>query len=313
MGSGATASFFLHACWSSSGELFALLHWLNSDVFSSESTFLAEFGDLSSATEAVHRRLTSLLRPHILRRTKEDVLKTLPGRHEVIVPVPLAAAQVEMYRMTLTKSYEMLHATAGKSSKSGKASLANVLMELRKAANHPYLITGAEESLVRRALLDAARSAAGSGDSEASAQIAASTLVLGPEDSFRLFVDVSGKFQLLQHLLPNLAARGHRVLIFSGFKMVLDVLEDLIRGLILPALPPSKGGIASPPCPPAYRPGRALLYSRIDGDTDQRTRQRVIDAYNRPSSTLFALLMTTRAGGQGLNLATADTVILFDR
>jgi SNF2 family DNA or RNA helicase len=129
-------------------------------------------------------------------------------------------------------------------------------------------------------------------------------------------VDVSGKLQLLQRLLPRLAARGHRVLIFSGFKMVLDVLEDFIRGLILPPLTnfsKSSGndGTSSPP-PPAYRPGHTLLYSRIDGSTDQRTRQRVIDAYNRPASKLFALLMTTRAGGQGLNLATADTVIIFD-
>lgn len=196
----------------------------------------------------------------------------------------------------------------------GKASLANILMELRKAANHPYLITGAEESLVQRALLDSSR-AKGGADADAAAHPPPRALT--PDASYRLFVDVSGKLRLLERLLPRLAARGHRVLLFSGFKIVLDVLEDFIRGLVLPPLPsapaPADGAAAEPPCPPAYRAGRTLLYSRIDGDTDQRTRQRVIDAYNRPASKLFALLMTTRAGGQGLNLATADTVIIFDR
>ena len=312
------------------GELFALLHWLNKDVFTSEAAFLAEFGDLGTASEAVRARLTSLLRPHILRRTKEDVLKTLPARHEVLVPVPLSTAQTEMCRMILTRSYELLHVTAGKAAagpggRVGKASLINVLMELRKAASHPYLITGAEESLVRRALLDAAR--AGSADPAAAvaAQAAAPTLALGPDDAYRLFVGVSGKLQFLQRLLPRLAQRGSRVLIFSAFTMVLDILEDFLRGLVMPPLLAAAAGAAaladggdSAPAPsltlpPGYRPGRTLLYSRIDGSTDHRMRQRVVDAFNRPASRLFALLMTTRAGGQGLNLATADTVIIFDR
>lgn len=300
------------------GELFALLHWLNKDVFVNEATFLAEFGNLAAATEKTRQRLTTLLRPHILRRTKDDVLKTLPARHEVVVPVPLAPAQLEMYRMTLTRSYELLHATTSKAGaggsgarSAGKASLVNVLMELRKAASHPYLITGAEESLVQRATLDLVRAAgavSGAGSSEA--QSTTSALALGPDDAYRLFVDVSGKLQLLRRLLPQLAMRGHRVLIFSGFKMALDVLEDFLRGLVMPPFPGADGEGAA--CPAGYRPGRPLLYSRIDGDTDLRTRQRIIDAYNRPGSKLFALLMTTRAGGQGLNLATADTVIIFD-
>lgn len=316
------------------GELFALLHWLNKDVFTSEAAFLAEFGDLGAASEAVRARLTSLLRPHILRRTKEDVLKTLPARHEVLVPVPLSTAQAEMCRMILTRSYELLHVTAGRAAagpggRVGKASLINVLMELRKAASHPYLITGAEESLVRRALLDAARAGSADPAAAAAAQAAAPTLALGPDDAYRLFVGVSGKLQFLQRLLPRLAQRGSRVLIFSAFTMVLDILEDFLRGLVMPPLmlPAAAAGASAPAdwgdsatappppslAPPAYRPGRTLLYSRIDGSTDHRMRQRVVDAFNRPASRLFALLMTTRAGGQGLNLATADTVIIFDR
>lgn len=98
------------------GELFALLHWLNRDAFPSEAAFMAEFGNLAAAPEEARARLTALLRPHILRRTKEDVLRSLPARHEVLVPVPLAAAQVEMYRMTLTRSYELVRRARGGSS-----------------------------------------------------------------------------------------------------------------------------------------------------------------------------------------------------
>jgi hypothetical protein len=93
--------------------------------------------------------------------------------------------------------------------------------------------------------------------------------------------------------------------------MVLDILEDFFAGLIMPPL--SSVSSAEEPPPAAYRENRPLQYARIDGDSDSRSRQRVIDAFNRPTSRLFALLMTTRAGGQGLNLASADTVLLFDR
>ena len=153
---------------------------------------------------------------------------------------------------------------------------------------------------------------------------------LSRADDSRLFCDVSGKMTLLKHLLPRLAARGHRVLIFSAFKIVrgialsqsgcgcqtqfydlcrsqvLDLIEDLVDNLPLVELPPGQ------PCPPAYHPGRKLLYGRIDGNTALAARQRIIDAYNAPESRLFTLLVTTRSGGQGLNLATADSVILFD-
>jgi SNF2 family DNA or RNA helicase len=180
------------------------------------------------------------LRPHILRRTKDDVLKALPARHEVLVPIALAAAQVEMYRLILTKNYDLLHSTGGgegavsatavvgapaASAKTpGKASLTNLLMELRKVVQHPYLITGAEESLVRRAVLDSVvQRRDGSGGDAVSHEVppmgevrGAPVATLSDAEAFKLFVDVSGKFKFLRTFLPRLAARGHRVLLFSG-------------------------------------------------------------------------------------------------
>lgn len=103
----------------------------------------------------------------------------------------------------------------------------------------------------------------------------------------RNLVDASSKFQLLEILLPKLQERGHRVLIFTQFLEQLTLLEDFLDGLGLPC-------------------------TRLDGSTGTLEKQRRIDEFNAPDSNLFAFLLSTRAGGVGINLATADTVIIMD-
>lgn len=100
-------------------------------------------------------------------------------------------------------------------------------------------------------------------------------------------VTSSGKMLLLDRLLPALFAKGHKVLIFSQFKTQLDILEDYAREL------------------------RDWNVCRIDGSVAQDDRRQQIKDFNEnPEHKLF--LLATRAGGQGINLASADTVILFD-
>ncbi|KAG4024967.1 hypothetical protein MFRU_076g00140 [Monilinia fructicola] len=100
-------------------------------------------------------------------------------------------------------------------------------------------------------------------------------------------VTSSGKMLLLDRLLPSLFSRGHKVLIFSQFKTQLDILEDYAREL------------------------RNWRVCRIDGSVAQDFRRQQIKEFNEdPDFKLF--LLSTRAGGQGINLASADTVILFD-
>ncbi|CAK7270768.1 Putative ATPase [Sporothrix epigloea] len=100
-------------------------------------------------------------------------------------------------------------------------------------------------------------------------------------------VTASGKMLLLDRLLPALFRRGHKVLIFSQFKTQLDLLEAYSAEL------------------------RDWKVCRIDGSVAHASRQAQIDLFNRdPDYKLF--LLSTRAGGQGINLASADTVILFD-
>ena len=100
-------------------------------------------------------------------------------------------------------------------------------------------------------------------------------------------VDNAGKMVLLDRLLPKLQARGSRVLVFSQMTRMLDILED-------------------------YCLYRGHQYCRIDGNTDGEARDSAIETFNAPGSPKFVFLLSTRAGGLGINLATADTVILYD-
>lgn len=105
--------------------------------------------------------------------------------------------------------------------------------------------------------------------------------------SHRHLVEASGKLQLLELMLPKLKERGHRVLLFSQFLENLDIVEDFLEGL-------------------------GLLYRRLDGRMSSLEKQKQIDEYNAEGSPYFAFLLSTRSGGVGINLATADTVIIMD-
>ena len=105
--------------------------------------------------------------------------------------------------------------------------------------------------------------------------------------SHRNLVEASSKLQLLSIMLPKLQERGNRVLIFSQFLANLDIVEDFLDGL-------------------------GLQHRRLDGTISSLEKQKRIDEYNAPSSPYFAFLLSTRAGGVGINLATADTVIIMD-
>lgn len=99
-------------------------------------------------------------------------------------------------------------------------------------------------------------------------------------------VEGCGKFQLMDKLLPALIDRGHRVLIFSQMTRILDILEE-------------------------YLETKGLSWCRIDGAIKQSDRQADIDRFNKDTS-VKVFLLSTRAGGLGINLTAADTVILYD-
>ncbi|KAK3164366.1 hypothetical protein QOZ80_1AG0016670 [Eleusine coracana subsp. coracana] len=100
-------------------------------------------------------------------------------------------------------------------------------------------------------------------------------------------IENAGKMVLLDKLLPKLKERDSRVLIFSQMTRLLDILED-------------------------YLMYRGYQYCRIDGNTGGEDRDASIESFNKPGSEKFVFLLSTRAGGLGINLATADVVVLYD-
>ncbi|KAF9351838.1 hypothetical protein BGX26_010223 [Mortierella sp. AD094] len=98
---------------------------------------------------------------------------------------------------------------------------------------------------------------------------------------------VAGKFELLDRMLPKLYKTGHRVLIFFQMTAIMNIMEDFLH----------------------YR---HYQYMRLDGSTKSDDRSALLKQFNAKDSPYFVFLLSTRAGGLGLNLQTADTVIIFD-
>ncbi|GLE02414.1 hypothetical protein PINS_up011252 [Pythium insidiosum] len=233
-------------------ELWALLNFLLPDVFTDSEDFDTWFNvDEDKGQENVIKKLHTILRPFLLRRLKADVAQSLPPKIETKLFVGLSEMQREWYMKILHRDAAHLNAIGG----SDRVRLLNILMQLRKVCNHPYLFEGAEP---------------------------------GPpyQEGPHLWENC-GKLTLLYKLLPRLKAQDSRVLIFCQMTSMLDILEDFLRYF-------------------------SYEYCRLDGQTKGEDRDAMMEEFNRPGSSKFAFLLSTRAGGLGINLATADIVILFD-
>ena len=165
----------------------------------------------------------------------------------------MSEMQVNWYKKILERDIDAVNGAAG--SRESKTRLLNIVMQLRKCCNHPYLFDGAEPG--------------------------------PPYTTDEHLVFNSGKMVMLDKLLLRMRNQGSRVLIFSQMSRVLDILED-------------------------YCVFRDYRYCRIDGSTAHEQRISAIDDYNKPDSEKFIFLLTTRAGGLGINLTTADIVVLYD-
>ncbi|KAK8523514.1 hypothetical protein V6N13_113460 [Hibiscus sabdariffa] len=238
-------------------ELWSLLNFLLPNIFNSVQNFeewfnapFADRGDVSLTDEEqllIIRRLHHVIRPFILRRKKDEVEKYLPGKSQVILKCDLSAWQKAYYQQVTEKGRVGLDNGSGKSK-----SLQNLTMQLRKCCNHPYLFVPTHNMWQKEEIVRA-----------------------------------SGKFELLDRLLPKLHRTGHRVLLFSQMTHLMDILEIYLRL-------------------------NSFMYLRLDGSTKTEERGTLLKKFNAPDSPYFMFLLSTRAGGLGLNLQTADTVIIFD-
>ncbi|KAJ8560890.1 hypothetical protein K7X08_027080 [Anisodus acutangulus] len=239
-------------------ELWALLHFLDPDKFKSKDDFVQNYKNLSSFNELELANLHKELRPHILRRVIKDVEKSLPPKIERILRVEMSPLQKQYYKWILERNFQDLN----KGVRGNQVSLLNIVVELKKCCNHPFLFESADHGY--------------GGDANYFGSTKLDRIILS-----------SGKLVILDKLLDRLHETKHRVLIFSQMVRMLDILAE-------------------------YLSIKGFQYQRLDGSTKSELRQQAMDHFNAPGSEDFCFLLSTRAGGLGINLATADTVIIFD-
>ncbi|GJE96048.1 SNF2 family DNA-dependent ATPase-like protein [Phanerochaete sordida] len=323
-------------------ELWSLLNFVLPDLFTDLDTFQDWFNMPETAAQTsprVSRLISSLhaiLRPFLLRRLKADVLTNMPPKKEYVLYAPLSLQQRALYdaildghlRALLMKEGKLADETAeagapeeaeegprrsgrrrGKQRRTydddgndkeyfrrlengeldaererranektaeelGKEwqrqekrksvnnkRLQNILMQLRKVCSHPYLFDWPEDPVTKAPILDAT------------------------------LVEASGKMLLLDQLLTELFARGHKVLLFSQFTTMLDIIDDWAHEI------------------------KRWDLCRIDGSTPMETRREEVARFQNGGDAPDApklFILSTRAGGLGLNLVAADTVIFYD-
>ncbi|KAL1392318.1 SNF2 family N-terminal domain-containing protein [Phyllosticta capitalensis] len=249
-------------------ELWALLNFVLPTIFKSVKSFDEWFNtpfantggqdkmELSEEEQLlVIRRLHKVLRPFLLRRLKKDVEKDLPDKQERVIKCTFSALQAKLYKQLV--NHNRLMVSDGKGGKTGMRGLSNMLMQLRKLCNHPFVFEEVEDQV---------NPGRGTND---------------------LIWRTAGKFELLDRILPKFKATGHRVLMFFQMTQIMNIMEDFLRL-------------------------RGLQYLRLDGSTKSDDRSELLRLFNAPDSPYFCFLLSTRAGGLGLNLQSADTVIIYD-
>ncbi|KAG0489597.1 hypothetical protein HPP92_006460 [Vanilla planifolia] len=169
----------------------------------------------------------------------------------------MSPLQKQYYKWILERNFHNLN----KGVRGNQVSLLNVVVELKKCCNHPFLFESADH---------------GYGGDNGSDSSKVERIVVS-----------SGKLVILDKLLKRLRDTNHRVLIFSQMVRMLDILAEYLKL-------------------------RGFQFQRLDGSTRADLRHQAMEHFNAPGSEDFCFLLSTRAGGLGINLATADTVIIFD-
>lgn len=123
-------------------ELWALLNFLLPDVFGDAEAFDQWFSGQEEDQDTVVQQLHRVLRPFLLRRVKSDVEKSLLPKKEINLYIGMSDMQVKWYKKILEKDIDAVNGAGGK--RESKTRLLNIVMQLRKCCNHPYLFEGAE-------------------------------------------------------------------------------------------------------------------------------------------------------------------------
>ncbi|WVQ92027.1 hypothetical protein IAS59_005835 [Cryptococcus gattii] len=315
-------------------ELVSLLMFIHKDTFTDAEPYLrAIFKSQGSASLLSHTRTTrarTMLTPFVLRRRKAQVL-SLPPKVEIVEHCEMTKVQSKLYSETMQKSKKILSeltvealeevadedgaAASGKKPETDKmaakgkkasgmvTSGSNILMDLRKAASHPLLFrrlyTDAKIRQIAKACLNTpsycdcnldyvVEDLEYMSDYEISNFCTSSVeeelhkFALDPE----VFLE-GGKVMAMVKHIERCKAEGKRMLLFSQFVMILDILEGALNHL-------------------------GIRYTRLDGQTKTDERQSLVDEFNDDTS-ITVFLLSTKAGGVGINLTAASVVVIYDQ
>jgi SNF2 family DNA or RNA helicase len=229
------------------GELWSQFHFLQPGLLGDERQFkkLYRLPIEKNGDDDRRAHLIRRIAPFILRRTKGQVMKELPPKTEIVRSVALAGAQRDLYEtVRLAMNDKVRAAVASRGLSSSHIVVLDALLKLRQICCDPRLLK-----------LEAAEKAAGE----------------------------SAKLTLLMDILPEMLEEGRRVLLFSQFTSMLELIEAELNE-------------------------RGIHYLKLTGETQNRTA--LVERFQRGESPLF--LISLKAGGVGLNLTAADTVIHYD-
>ncbi|XP_057649336.1 chromodomain-helicase-DNA-binding protein 1-like isoform X2 [Chionomys nivalis] len=210
---------------------------------------------LKNQSSLLHRTLSefSVVFRLLLTGTPiQNSLQELYSLLSVVEPDLFCREQVEDFVQRYQDIQKESKSDAFENETAKKVKLQNILTQLRKCVDHPYLFDGVEPE---------------------------------PFEVGEHLIEASGKLHLLDRLLAFLYSRGHRVLLFSQMTHMLDILQD-------------------------YMDYRGYSYERVDGSV--RGEERHLAIKNFGKQPIFVFLLSTRAGGVGMNLTAADTVIFVD-
>ncbi|XP_024941771.1 SWI/SNF-related matrix-associated actin-dependent regulator of chromatin subfamily A containing DEAD/H box 1 homolog isoform X2 [Cephus cinctus] len=264
-------------------------------LFSKNSKISADKkdGDQPQFEQEQVKNAKKIMKPFVLRRLKSQVLRDLPPKSDKVIHCPLIEKQRNMYENLVAEF-------SAEADQNNEVNGIGMMMQLRKLANHPLLIRDYYNE--KKLKLISKRLAKDPGYKQKNPNYVFEDLLWMSDYQINQLsrtykslaglglpqelIPKAGKLQKLDELLPEFKSEGHRVLIFSQFTMVLDILEE-------------------------YLTIRGHSFLRMDGQTPVTERQAMIDEYTSDNS-IFIFLLSTRAGGLGINLTSADTVIIHD-
>ncbi|KAH0608927.1 uncharacterized protein H6S33_001155 [Morchella sextelata] len=276
-------------------ELASLLAFILPEVFNEKREDLASIfkykakttdeDESNSALLSAQRikRARAMMTPFVLRRKKAQVLKHLPAKTNRVEYCPLNPTQNSIYVEHITAAKEAIEARAA--GKKGSKSTSNLMMQLRKAAIHPLLFRKiyTEEKIKKMSHEILKEEVYRSSEQQ---YILEDMETIGKHALQEQEWMQSGKVEQLKAMLIEFKKKGDRVLLFSQFTQMLDILELVLTSL-------------------------DLGFLRIDGSTPVDARQDLIDQYHEEDD-IMVFLLSTKAGGFGINLACANKVVIFD-